>query len=186
SDFGRSVRRLRQIGDIAAASGLRVGIEFMPYTAARDLDYAARLADAAGHPSAGILFDMFQHVRAGGTPSGITAAHAEKFVLVQLSDGLLASPPRAPLRAEALTDRRYPREGECPLADMTAGLPAGVPVTVEAPCKRYASLPLAEQGAALGRATREFLRAVSAQRQRSVRDEELLSRTDRWCLFPKL
>lgn len=153
-DFDRSALQLRLIADIAADNGLLVGVEFMPYTAARDLGYAVRLVNAAGHPSAGILFDMFQHIRSGGRPSGITPAATEKFILVQLCDGLLASPPPSQLRQEALTDRRYPGEGEFPLAEIMARLPAHIPVTVEAPCQRYASLPLAERGAALGRATR--------------------------------
>lgn len=153
-DFGRSVRQLRLIGDIAGNHGLLVGVEFMPYTAARDLGYAVRLVDAAAHPAVGILFDMFQHVRSGGTAAGLVPAATEKFVLVQLCDGLLATPPPDQLRQEALTDRRYPGEGEFPLADFWARMPDDVPVTVETPCLRYASLPLAEQGAALGEATR--------------------------------
>jgi sugar phosphate isomerase/epimerase len=156
-DFGRSVGQLRQIGDIATGHGLRVGVEFMPYTAATDLSYAVRLVEAAGHPAVGILFDMFQHFRSGGTLAGIVPAATDKFVLVQLCDGLLASPPPGRLRQEALTDRRYPGEGEFPLAQIMSRMPADVPVTVETPCLRYASLPLAEQGAALGRATRLVL-----------------------------
>lgn len=153
-DLVRAARQLRRVGGIAADHGLGVGVEFMPYTAARDLDHAIRLVEAADHPSVGILFDMFQHVRSGGTPSGLTPAATERFVLVQLCDGLLAAPPPDQLRREALTDRRYPGEGEFPLAELMARMPAGVPVTVEAPCLRYASLSLAERGAALGRATR--------------------------------
>jgi sugar phosphate isomerase/epimerase len=153
-DFDRSVRQLRLIGDIAAGSGLRVGVEFMPYTAARDLPYAVRLVEAAGHPNAGVLFDMFQHIRSGGETSDLTPAVTSKFVLVQLCDGVLASPPPDMLRQEALTDRRYPGEGEFPLAEIMSRIPRDIPVTVETPCQRYASLPLAEQGAALGRATR--------------------------------
>lgn len=158
-DFDRSVRQLRLIGDIAAEHGaaergLRVGVEFMPYTAARDLGYAVRLVEAAGHASVGVLFDMFQHLRSGGEASSLTPAVTSTFVLVQLCDGVLASPPPGLLRQEALTDRRYPGEGEFPLAEIMARIPHDVPVTVEAPCQWYASLPLAEQGAAIGRATR--------------------------------
>lgn len=159
-DPQRAACTLREIAAIASARGIQVALEPMPYTALRDVHDALRLVDRVGSSDVGIVLDLFHHVRAGRGPEDLGAEVMERIVLVQLSDGVAAAPPEGRLREEALTDRRYPGEGDFPLAELARPLPAGVPMTVEAPCRRYSSLPLPEQAIALGRATRSALATI--------------------------
>lgn len=71
--------------------------------------------------------------RSGGTPADLATRRDVPILLAQLCDARSQSPPRHRLREESLGDRLYPGQGALPLADLLAALPAGVPITVEAP-----------------------------------------------------
>jgi len=162
-DVRRAAYSLRSVAQIAATAGLRVALEPMPYTAVRDVRQALVMLDLAASPNAGILLDLYQHERAGLGPGDVDDDVVSRLELVQLADGTAAAPPPAELRAEALSDRRYPGEGDFPLVDYLCRLPAEVPLTVEAPCRRYAVRPLHQQAVALGRATCEVLAAAGVR-----------------------
>ena len=81
----------------------------------------------------------------------------EELAYVQFCDGREASPGPANLRAEARGDRLYPGDGEFDLEGFLRALPRQLPISVEAPCAAYASLPIVERARLCGERTRAVL-----------------------------
>ncbi|MFC5747868.1 sugar phosphate isomerase/epimerase family protein [Actinomadura rugatobispora] len=101
--------------DDAAEHGLRVALEFIPFTPVPDVATAWSLIDAAGRPNGGMVFDVWHHVRSGahdGLPDTVPAA---RIFTVQLADGPL-EPPGPDLEEEARSGRLPPGAGQMGLA----------------------------------------------------------------------
>jgi 2-keto-myo-inositol isomerase len=95
-DIRRAAERVREIGDMAAAHGLRVALE--TYSIAEQFNSLARgreLLQLAGHPAVGFDVDSY-HIERGG--EGFDALHdlaLEEIVYVQYSDvPVNAGPPQ--------------------------------------------------------------------------------------------
>jgi sugar phosphate isomerase/epimerase len=99
-------------------------------------------------PFAGLVVDVLHLYRSGGSAAELAAVDPATVSLVQLCDAPRQAPPAARLREEALTDRRYPGEGELPLADVLAAVPPGAQLSIEAPVARDAGRSPAERAAA--------------------------------------
>ncbi len=145
---GRAAERLAAAGATAAAAGLRIGVEPMPYSACRTLGAARALVAASGVPGAGVVLDVLHLFRSGAGVGDLAGLDPAEVVLVQLCDGRATAPPPSRLRAEALGDRCYPGRGELPVHDVLAALPEGPPVTVEAPVAADAGRPAADRARA--------------------------------------
>jgi sugar phosphate isomerase/epimerase len=143
-DADRASAMLSTVADRAAELDMLVGLEFMPYSATPDAAAAASLIRSVAHPHVGIVLDVLHLFRSGGGP-GDVATLSVPLVLVQLCDAPRTPPPLGRLREESLTDRRHLGYGDLPLRAVLAGVPSGVPMTVEAPVTRDAGLPPAER-----------------------------------------
>jgi sugar phosphate isomerase/epimerase len=119
----------------AAHFGLATLIEFFPLSTVVSLQMAARLIRDVGWPDVRINLDILHLVRSGGTAADVAALDPELIGHVQLSDGP-ARIAREGMMAEASGERVLPGEGEFPLRDILAALPAGVTVGVEVPSLR--------------------------------------------------
>jgi sugar phosphate isomerase/epimerase len=161
-DPGRAAALLAAVAATAGDAGLGVGVEFMPYTACRGLADAAALVEASGASDAGIVVDVLHLFRSGGSAADLAGLDPGRVLLLQLCDAPRTAPPPERLREEALSDRRYPGEGELPLADVLAAVPAGTPLTVECPVAADATLPAAERARAAATAVRALLGRISA------------------------
>jgi sugar phosphate isomerase/epimerase len=144
--------------------GVRPVLEFIPFTAVPRLETAAAVVRAAAQPAAGVLVDPLHLRRSGGTPAqvaALAAANPELLPYAQLCDAPLAPPPDGirGLYREAVRDRRLPGEGELPLRELLAALPAGIPLSVEAPMLALSGLPASEQTKRIARAVRRWLSA---------------------------
>jgi sugar phosphate isomerase/epimerase len=153
----RAAAHLSEVCSLAAAAGLRVAVEFMPYTACRTVQEAITLVARAGAVNAGLVIDVLHLFRSGGSVPDLAGLHPSQVLLVQLCDARLTAPPPERLRAEALTDRRYPGQGQLPLDEVLAALPAGVPMTIESPVAADAALAPADRARAAWAAARELL-----------------------------
>jgi sugar phosphate isomerase/epimerase len=153
----RATEQLAAVCGLAAEAGLRVGVEFMPYTACRTLREATALVTAVATPNAGLVVDVLHLFRSGGSAADLSEVDPARLHLVQLCDALRSAPPPDRLRAEALTDRRYPGQGELPLADVLAALPTGVAMTVESPVAADAGRPPGHRARAAAAAVRAVL-----------------------------
>jgi len=91
--------------------GLKVSLEFLPWTGVPDLATAWRIVEGAGHDSGGILLDTWHWVRQPGGPDLelLRSIPGSRIPYVQVCD----TGPQAgdDLYAEAMTDRRLPGEG---------------------------------------------------------------------------
>jgi sugar phosphate isomerase/epimerase len=100
------------------------------------LQQAAALVARAGRTNGGVLVDALHLHRSAGTPADLAAVPAWMLQAAQICDGQLAHPPtEAALIEEAREARLLPGEGELPLRDLIAALPAHVAYSAEVPMR---------------------------------------------------
>ncbi|MGG5820094.1 TIM barrel protein [Falsiroseomonas sp. HW251] len=151
---GRVRDRLGILTEDAAAHGIRVMLEFLPYTTVRDLAAAVALAHAAG---LGVVVDALHLARSGGDPAELAAVPPGLVAHAQICDAPAEAPPFAELRAEAIGERRYPGEGALPLRALLRALPPGTPLSLEVPRSLDAGLSPRERAIRAGAAFRAWL-----------------------------
>ncbi len=134
------------LADAARPYGLRPAIEAIPYMQVKTLADAAVLVGESG---GGIIIDPLHLQRSGGTPDDVRSLDPKLIAYCQLCDAPLAAPHNLPrprelprgqsvdgitdLALEARAVRLLPGDGELPLAEIISALPAGLPLSVEAP-----------------------------------------------------
>lgn len=156
--LSRAAGTLAAVCDDAAAAGMSVGVEPMPYSATRTISAACQLLDAADLPNGGLVVDALHLHRSGGTAADV-AATADRVLLAQLCDARPGAPSPSRLREEALGDRLYPGEGALPLGELLAVLVPGVPLTVESPVAADATRSARERASRAATAARRLLRS---------------------------
>lgn len=140
---------------------MNVGLEFITYCSIGTLDQARSLVKDSRQPNAGLLLDALQFFRSGATCDQLEAVAPSLLRYMQICDGPLAGPVLLEdRRREARTARLLPGQGELPIADLIKALPAGVPLSLEAPTLALAALPFNEQARIAGRVTRQFLESM--------------------------
>lgn len=132
-DHARLAGRLGALAGRAAAHGLRVVLEFFPWTTVPDLPAAAAVAEAAG-PSVGILVDALHFDRSGSTTAQLDRIPPARLPFLHLCD----APVRPPYTTEALlhagrAERLPPGEGGIDLRRLLRHMPPGIPVALEVP-----------------------------------------------------
>jgi sugar phosphate isomerase/epimerase len=144
--------------DVAAEHGLRVHLEFLPWTQIPDLRTGLEIVRRAGRANGGLLVDSWHFFRSGGTLAELRALPGELVLGVQLDD--------APARAEAdLADetqhrRLLPGEGSFDLAGFVRALDAigsRAPLGVEVFSDEHAAQPIDAIARRAGEATRRVL-----------------------------
>lgn len=131
----------------AEQRGLRPGLEFMKYSPVQTLAAAVRIVRAAGHPAGAVLVDALHLRRSGGSPADLAQVPDAFLPYGQLCDGPLEPvwPTDEQARAESRTGRLLPGDGQFPLTELVAALPAGGALSVEAPVAATAALPPIER-----------------------------------------
>lgn len=144
--------------DRAAAHGLIVALEFLPWTDVPDAATAARLVDLAERRNGGVLVDAWHHFRGAGSEEQLLALAPDRVVGVQFDDGLLHGTGSL---LEQTFDRELPGEGEFDLPRflrLLGGMGLGhLPLCVEVISPRLAELPVAEAARRSADATRRVL-----------------------------
>ncbi|MCR0985599.1 sugar phosphate isomerase/epimerase family protein [Roseomonas populi] len=157
-DRGRLAANFACLCEEAAERGLRIMLEFIPYSALRGLEDAADLLAAVRPRDAGILVDALHLSRSGGHPSDLARHDAGLFSYAHLCDAPAASPPPDGLRDEARGGRLLPGEGGLWLDAFVTVFPPGTPMAVEAPnAVRNAALPPEERARLAAQAARGLL-----------------------------
>jgi sugar phosphate isomerase/epimerase len=121
-------------------------VEAIPYMHLKNLKDAAALVGQSG---GGILMDPLHLHRAGGTPADVQLLDPALISYYQLCDAPLTVPSNLPrpeqlprgqsvanitdIALESRAARLLPGDGELPLKEFIAAMPAGLPVNVEAP-----------------------------------------------------
>lgn len=158
TDEARLFDNFCRLCEAAAKLEMNVALEFITYCSIGTLGQAQSLIARSRQPNARLLIDALQFFRSGATPADLASVDPVLMPYMQLCDGLRASPVTVDeRRREARTDRRLPGEGELPIAELLCALPAGIPISIEAPTLRLAGLPFNQQARIVGDTTRKFL-----------------------------
>jgi len=126
-DRARTLENLGRLCEASNLRGLRVMLEFPPYTEIRSLAEANAVLDA------GILVDAVHLSRSGGSPADLASYGPALFRLVHLCDVPAEPPSFEVLRAEARGGRLYPGEGGLWLEEFVNAFPADTALAIEAP-----------------------------------------------------
>jgi sugar phosphate isomerase/epimerase len=136
-DLGRSFDQFAAFAAAAAERGLQTTLEFARSLALSDLPTAVAAVGHVGRADFRLLIDTMHLVRSGSTAADLAALDPSLFGYVQLCDSTLAQ--RNAVYRDDSSDRLPPGEGELPLVEIMAALPAGLPVGVEVPMRSRAA-----------------------------------------------
>lgn len=131
-DLAWSFDQLARVTGLAAERGIETLVELVPGLSIGSIETAVAAAKHVDHPQFGLLIDMMHVGRSGGTPADLTAIDPSYVRYLQLCD-VPAVSPYADYNYEAGVERLAPGEGDLPLAEMLAALPAGLPIGLEIP-----------------------------------------------------
>jgi sugar phosphate isomerase/epimerase len=119
----RDAEAFARLCDDAAEHGLRVAIEFVPFTQVPDAATAWALLETAGRSNSGVVVDTWHHFRRGADAEALARIPADRIFAIQVSDGPRV-PPAVDLATQARTARLPPGQGEMDVAAVLVGLAA--------------------------------------------------------------
>jgi sugar phosphate isomerase/epimerase len=134
ADRARAVDILGAFCELAAAHDLKVAIEFCQMTpGCKSIDQAAWFVDQVGRPNLGFGICPMHLVRSGGTAADV-AERAGYILFGQVNDGI--GTHAASAYFDEVHDRELPGNGDFPLGEILAALPARAPIEVKIPRDR--------------------------------------------------
>ncbi|BBX44820.1 sugar phosphate isomerase/epimerase [Mycobacterium cookii] len=136
-DRARTFDQLAALTALAAERGIATCIEPVLGLSIADLPMAVAAVEYVGRDDVSVLIDTMHVARFGARADDLRALPAERIGYIQLSDTTL-QPRIAHYAEEAMFERLPPGEGELPLADMLAALPADRVVGLEIPMRSRA------------------------------------------------
>lgn len=83
-----AAERFAAMCDRAAAHGISIALEYVPYFDIGDISTAWEVVRRAERANSGVLVDSWHHVRGGGTADDVRAVPAERIIAIQVNDGL--------------------------------------------------------------------------------------------------
>ena len=133
SDESRFIDTFSAYCELAEKAGIRVALEFLPYSGVRTLEAAIRVIQASNSSQAGLLLDALHLARSGATPEHIRVVPAERIVFAQLCDACAWSGDMTDdaLLQEARGARLPAGEGVLPLFQFLDELPAHCEIEYE-------------------------------------------------------
>lgn len=156
----RTADELAALADRCGGTGVRVALEAMRFTAVPTFRAAAALLRGLARPDVVICLDPLHLQRGGETPE-VLREDGARIGYVQLCDAPLRHPGDAgdldALAEEARHHRLHPGEGELPLVEMLAAVPATMPCTVEVQDDREAGVDARRRARRAMDATRRVL-----------------------------
>ena len=158
-DLDAVAEAFAKLCDRAAAHGLLVHLEFLPWTRIGDVTTALGVVERAGRANGGVMLDAWHHFRSGSADAAIPPA---RVLGLQLSDA--PAQAEADPIAETLHRRLVPGEGDADLVGLLRRLGAGgcrAPVGVEVFSDALATLPVREVARRVAVAMRGILAAAS-------------------------
>ncbi len=133
-DRSRLIDNYARLCEAAAPYGLSCDLEFMPWTAVKDLAAAKDVVARARCPNAGVLVDALHFARSRSRLEDLDDLPREWLHYAQLCDAPGAIPAdNAGLIHAARCERLLPGEGGIDLAALFRRLPADLPISLEIP-----------------------------------------------------
>lgn len=167
ADGGRLTDNLHALCAAAAARGLTIDLEFVPWLSVSNVQDAADLLRRCDHPALGIAVDALHFHRSGSDIEALASLPAAWFRYVQVCDAPHAdSPPsQDALIHEAVKERLTPGDGVIDLVGLLRALPPSLPIALEIPQAALAATMGARERVALAvTATRTLLEQVEKNR----------------------
>lgn len=164
-DRGRLVESFARFAAMCDARGLTADLEFMPWTAVRDLTDAREILDASGSATAGVLVDALHLDRAGVRLEELASLAPARMHYVQFCDGAKPyDPSDEGLIRIARSERLFPGMGGIDLVGLARRIPPEVTISVEIPNLAWARRIDPRGRAAMAReAVLAVLRAARAE-----------------------
>ncbi len=131
-DMAMAVDQLGKLAGMAADRGMTFTIEFFPSEGINSFERALQVIDGIGRDKARILLDSMHFFRTGGTLEKLAGAGSDVIGYVQLADAP-DTPPGESYFMDSMFARQVPGEGELPLRELVAALPADMPISLEVP-----------------------------------------------------
>lgn len=158
-DQSAFVHELARLGECAGLYGVRVALEFMPFSGLRTIHDAEKAIDLAQCAHIGHVIDALHLMRSGGTPYDVKGVDPKRIFLGQLCDAKWKSvqPSDDELAAEARLYREYPGKGDAPLYDLLSALPQNLEIEVEVPRSDFGSMSLADRARKTGDIFRQYM-----------------------------
>lgn len=115
-----SYDRIARVADTFAAAGVRLALEFVPYTAVRSLGEARAVCARVGYERCGLLVDTWHLARSGGSPVDLEDLGPGEIAGVQVADA--AASAADDLAEESRRARLLPGDGVIDFAAVAAVL----------------------------------------------------------------
>ncbi|WP_310532470.1 TIM barrel protein [Novosphingobium sp.] len=133
SNRSRTIDQLGKLADMTIARGMQFTVEFAPPNAINSLTDAISVAAAIGGGKAKVLIDSMHFYRSGSRTEELAAIDPALIGYAQLCDAPWEPVDGKPYLMESTFGRSVPGEGEFPLHDWVAALPADLHIGIEAP-----------------------------------------------------
>jgi sugar phosphate isomerase/epimerase len=133
--------------DAAAKLGLTIGVEATPTSEIHTVQDALRFLAAVGRRNTSIVVDPAHFSRAGSKPADLAGIDPKLFLYTQFNDLDVAS-----------NEHKMPGEGDLPLREILASLPAGIPIALEVLAPKGSAVEPRDWAARIAQTTRAFLK----------------------------
>jgi sugar phosphate isomerase/epimerase len=141
-DLPRAYDQFALMVEMAISRGMIATIEFAPIQVVATLADALALVRHIDNPDFRILLDAMHFFRSGSTLEDLRALDPALIGYAQLCDVPLTSDE--PYMQEAMFGRLIPGDGDLPLAEFIAALPADIPIGLEIPRLKEAEAGIAQ------------------------------------------
>ncbi len=131
----RRVDTLGRVAELAAEHDTAIAVEFMLFSAARDLGTCVDIVLASGASNVVVLADSLHLERSGGQPDDLRRYPPHLFPYVQIcgATGAGAAVDAEAARGEGVKARLMPDEGDLPVRQFIEALPVSTILSVESP-----------------------------------------------------
>lgn len=133
SDRTRTIEQLGKLADMTIERGMQFTVEFAPPNAINSLSDAISVVEAIGGGKVKVLVDSMHFYRSGSKTEELADIDPDMIGYAQLCDAPWQPVDGKPYLMESTFGRSVPGEGEFPLRDWIAALPADVHIGIEAP-----------------------------------------------------
>ena len=130
-----SRKQFASMCDLAAKYGMKINLEFVPFSEIRNLQDALEWMDIIDRPNVQVLVDILHAHRVGVTGAILKAVPAQRFGFVHLCDGPAFVPPltHPDMIGVCRAGRLYTGEGGIDVADMLKNIPNPPYYSIELP-----------------------------------------------------
>ncbi|WP_201408720.1 sugar phosphate isomerase/epimerase family protein [Mycobacterium paraintracellulare] len=136
-DLPRTLDQFAALTELAAQRGIGTVVEPVPGLTIGDLRAGLAAAEYVGRSEFRLLVDTMHLMRSGSGASELAAVDPGRIGYAQLNDTTLR-PRMDNYLEEAMFERLVPGEGDLPLRDILAALPADIVIEIEVPQRSLA------------------------------------------------